>query len=90
MNRLLFLICGICWLGFGAGGGFFLLQFLANGAGATDLGPLGPGAVSPAGAMVGLVHLCGFFILTAFCFLVGIGLFSYGLASGRPCGRKQL
>lgn len=86
MNRFLFLICGICWLGFGAGFGFFLLQYLANGAGSTDIGPVGFTPVSPAGTLIGLVHLAGLFVLSAFCFLVGIGLFSYGLVSHREAG----
>lgn len=89
MNRLLFLICGICWLGFGAGAGFFLLQFLAHGAGAADIGSAGFGGVSPAGAMIGLVHFAGFSLLAAFCFLIGIGLLSYGMASGREDGQDR-
>jgi hypothetical protein len=83
MKRLMFLFCGICWLGFGLGFGFFLLQYLGNGAGSSEIAPAGRLGVSPAGTLIGLVHFAGFFLLSAFCFLVGIGLFSYGLVSPR-------
>ena len=88
MKRLMFLFCGICWLGFGLGFGFFLVQYLGNGGGSAEIGPVGFFEVSPAGTIIGLAHIAGFFLLSTFCLLIGIGLFSFGLVSGREAGRN--
>lgn len=92
MKRLMFLICGICWLGFGSGFGLFLLHYVTNGAGLQDLGPqrwmIGH-AISSGSVSLGFVHAAGLFMLSALCFLIGIGLCSSGLASSRENGRNQ-
>jgi hypothetical protein len=94
MKRAMFFICGVCWFAFGAGFGLFLLQYAANGAGLQDVGPrwLIPGqAVSPGSVLVGLVHVVGLFTLSAFCFVVGIGLCLRGSVSfpENPSGKTE-
>lgn len=84
MKRVLFVICGICWLMFGAGFVIFLFQYLAQGGGLQDLGPLRPTTghpVTSGSLLAGLVHGVGLVLASVFCFLVGIGLCSYGLTS---------
>lgn len=86
MKRALFLVCGLCWFMFGLGFGFFLVQYLAQGAGLQDFGPAWPvfnQAITSGSIMMGMLHGMGLFLASAFCFVVGLGLFSYGLASRR-------
>jgi hypothetical protein len=82
----MFLVCGICWFAFGLGFGLFLLQYVGHGAGLQDLGSrwlISSQAVSPGSVLVGLIHVAGLFTLSAFCFIVGIGLSLHGLVSHR-------
>lgn len=69
---------------FGAGFGFFLLQYMANGAGLQDVGPLLPffrPPVSSESILIGLVHSVGLFMISALCFVIGIGLCLHGISS---------
>lgn len=81
MKRAMFLFCGLCWLLFGVAAGMFSWRYLLDGADSQDsvfaLQTLAP--VSSGSILVGLVHVVGFFALTALCLLIGIGLFLYGL-----------
>jgi len=84
MKRVLFLICGLCWFGFGLGFGLFLLQYMAHGAGLQDVGSVVPffgAAVSPGSILIGLMHFVGLAMISALCFAVGIGLCSHGFSS---------
>jgi hypothetical protein len=81
MKRILYLGCGICWFAFGAGFGLVLLQYFAHGAGLQDLGPrwlIFSQAVSSGTVLFGFVQVAGLFVLSALCFLVGIGLCLHG------------
>jgi hypothetical protein len=66
---------GLCWFAFALLVGFCLVQYVSNvgGAGFIDLKISG-------GALIGLVHIGGFFAAMGLCLIVGIGLCARGLA----------
>lgn len=77
MKRVLFLLCGLCWIASGIVAGVFGCRFLFDGGDSQTsilqiLAPVTSGSI-----LVGLIHTVGFFVLSSFCFLVGIGLCSY-------------
>lgn len=77
MKRVLFLLCGLCWIAFGIVAGVFGCRLLFSGGDSQPsilqiLAPVSSGSV-----LLGLVHLAGFCALAAFGILVGIGLCSY-------------
>jgi hypothetical protein len=76
MKRVLFFICGLCWMVFGVVAGAFAWQSLFASSDSPNfilqiLTPVSAGSV-----LFGLVHAVGFCALTIFCFLLGIGLCS--------------
>ena len=81
MKRVMFVFCGLTWFLSGLVVGVFSLSYIAGGAGSQDsvaiLRIFSP--VSSASILVGLVHAVGFFALTVFCLLIGVGLFFHGL-----------
>ena len=77
MKRLLFLLCGLCWIASGIVAGVFGCRFVFAGGGSQTSGLQILAPVSSGGILLGLVHLVGFFALSAFCLLVGMGLCSY-------------
>jgi uncharacterized membrane protein len=84
MKRVLFILCGICWFMFGLGFAFFLLQYVAQGAGLQDLGPIPiifGQPITSGSVLMGLMEGTGLFLAAVFCFVVGVGLCSHGLAS---------
>ena len=81
MKRAMFIFCGLTWFLFGLFAGIFSLRYLAGVVDSQDsvallqlFGPISSGSV-----LVGLVHVVGFFALTVFCLLIGVGLFLNGL-----------
>lgn len=90
MKRVLFLICGFCWFLFGFGFGFFLLRYIAAGAGLQSLTP-GPvffdQPITAGSIMTGLVQGTGLLLAATFCLFVGVGLCSYGWGLGRDSKR---
>jgi hypothetical protein len=77
MKRVLFLLCGLCWIAFGIVAGVFGCRFLFDGGDSQTailqiFAPVSAGSV-----LVGLIHAVGFCALSGFCFLVGIGLCLY-------------
>ncbi len=75
MKRILFVFGGLCWFGFALGFGFFLVLYVADGAGSQFLG-LGISSVSVA---MGLVHVVGLVAASILCFAVGASLCAHGL-----------
>jgi len=76
VKRFLFLVCGICWLGFGVGFACLLVQYLTQGGGMQI-----PGfdhffglIVSPGSVTMGMIHVVGLLMLSIGCFGVGINL----------------
>ena len=90
MKRAMYIFCGLAWFLFGLFVGIFSLRNLAGGAGFQDsvaiLQIFSP--VSSVSILVGLVHVVGFFTLTVFCLLIGVGLFLHGLISAERDGHK--
>jgi hypothetical protein len=79
----MYIICGVLWLIFGIAAGLFLLAFFAETAGFESDNALVLSfvqSISLETGVIRLVHLAGLFLITAFCFLVGVGLCSYGFA----------
>src|ERR1035441_5848539 len=81
MKRAMFIFCGVTWFVFGLFVGIFSFRYLVGGAGSQDsvailqiFSPISSGSI-----LVGLVHVVGFFTLTVFCLLIGVGLFLHGL-----------
>ena len=92
MKRVMFIIYGLCWFVFGLGFGLFLLQFMVHGAGLQDVGPVVPyfgTAVSPGSVLIGLAHIVGLFMISALCFVIGIGLCSHGISSRRDDNHEK-
>jgi hypothetical protein len=77
MKRLLFFLCGLCWIASGIVAGVFGCCFLfgCDDSQTAILQIFVP--VSAGSALVGLIHTVAFLVLSGFCFLVGIGLCSY-------------
>jgi hypothetical protein len=76
MKRVLFFLCGLCWIAFGIVAGLFACRFLFDGGDSqvSILQIFAP--VSAGSVLLGLVHVAGFCALSAFSFLVGVGLCS--------------
>jgi hypothetical protein len=76
MKRVLFFICGLCWMVFGVLAGAFAWQslFVNSDSQSFILQILTP--VSTGSVLFGLVQVVGFCALSSFSFLVGIGLWS--------------
>jgi hypothetical protein len=81
MKRVMFILCGLAWFLFGLCVGVFSLRYLAGSAGSQNSAAILQifSPVSSGSILAGLVHIAGFSVLTAFCLLVGIGLFLHGL-----------
>lgn len=83
MKSALYIICGVLWLIFGIAAGLFLLAFFAETAGVESDSALVLSfaqSISFETCVIRLVQGAGLFLITAFCFLVGLGLCSYGFA----------
>jgi hypothetical protein len=76
MKRVLFFICGVCWMVFGVAAGAFAWQslFASSDSQSFFLQILTP--VSAGSVLVGLVHVVGYCLLSVLGFIVGIGLCS--------------
>lgn len=81
MKRATFIFCGVIWFLFGLFVGICSLRYLVGGAGSQDSAAILQifSPISSGGVLIGLVHVAGFFALTVFCLLIGVGLFLHGL-----------
>ncbi len=79
MKRATFLIGGLCWFLFALGFGFFLVQYVCQGAGLQFFGP----AVSSGTVLMGLVHVVGLVTASFLCFAIGAGLSARGILAGK-------
>ena len=70
MNRAMFFIGGLLWLGFALGFAAFLVRYITGGAGLQFSG----GPVSSGSVLLGLLHVVGFGTAILLCFAIGIGL----------------
>jgi hypothetical protein len=77
MKRVLFLLCGLCWIAAGIVAGFFGCRFVFFGGDSQTSILQILTSVSSGGVLFGLIHLVGICALSAFCFVIGIGLCSY-------------
>jgi hypothetical protein len=77
MKRVLFLLCGLCWIASGIVAGCVGCRILFDGGDSQTeiLQIFAPDSASS--ILVGLIHTVGFCVLSGFCILVGIGLCSY-------------
>jgi hypothetical protein len=81
LKRTMYLAGGLCWLAFAAGFGFFVLQFLVQGAGMQFLDTsVFSFSVASGTVLLGLVWLTGLVIATLVCCVVSVWLFARGLA----------
>jgi hypothetical protein len=71
----MFMLGGICWIAAALVFGFFVVQYIAQGAG-LQFWPL---AISSGSVLIGLVHVIGFVSAAGLCFAVGVGLCAHGL-----------
>jgi hypothetical protein len=83
MKSAMYIVCGIIWLVFGFAAGFLFLAYIAETSGfySEDAGLLSflqPFSLET--GVIQLIHMAGLFLITAFCFLVGVGLCSHGFA----------
>ena len=79
----MYFICGVAWLVFGAVSGLFLLAYIAESAGFYSDNAIVLSfvqSISLETGIIRLIHVAGLFLIAAFCFLVGVGLCSYGFA----------
>src|ERR1017187_3665209 len=90
MKRVVFIFCGLCWLGFAVAAGILSWRYLLGGADSQDsvfalkiLSPVSSGSI-----LVGLVHLVGFLMLTLLCLAIGAGLFLHGLVAHQSDEQK--
>ncbi|HEX9048451.1 MAG TPA: hypothetical protein VF988_15595 [Verrucomicrobiae bacterium] len=76
MKRTLFLICGICWLGFGAGFMLLLVKCFMESGGLPNSGFANffGDVISPGSVAVGVVQVVGLLALAIVSFGVGINL----------------
>jgi hypothetical protein len=82
LKKTMLLAGGICWLLFGIGFGFFVLQFLTQGAGLQFLGmdlPIFNPAVSSGSVLTGLVWMAGLSVAACLCLVMSLGMFVRGL-----------
>jgi uncharacterized membrane protein YfcA len=84
MKKLAFLIAGLCWLLFGLGFGFFLVRYLAEGAGLPFFMAVSSGTV-----IIGMVQAAGLALASGLCSIIGVDLFAHGLVPDRKDERNQ-
>ena len=70
-------ITGLCWLAFAVLFCGVLYQYLAGGAGLQVFGFFFP--ASSTTVLFGLVHFVGLIAAACLCFVIGAGLFAYGI-----------
>src|SRR5438105_2563106 len=75
MKGAMLVLGGLCWFLFAAGFGWFLVQYVSQGAG-WQFGGVG---ISPGGILIGLVHVVGLSMAVLLCLVVGVGLCVHGL-----------
>ena len=80
MKRAMFLICGGFCFALALGFGFFLVQYLAGGAGLQGTG-LAWLAVTSGSVVIGLIQVVGFFLLAGLSCAAGCVLCAHGLVS---------
>jgi hypothetical protein len=80
MKRIFLFCAGLLWLGFALGFGFFLVQYIAGGAGLQFFIPV----ISETSVLVGLVHFIGLATAALICFAI-----SAGLCARAFCGEDQ-
>jgi hypothetical protein len=86
MKRAMLMVCGGCWLFFGAGCALLLAQYAGELAGWEVFG-LG---ISSGGVLLGMAHITGLFAGMVWCFGVGLLLCVHGLARAEcQAGRNQ-
>lgn len=85
LKRVIYVVGGIFWFLFSVGFGFFLVDYIAGGAGLQLLG--GPvflgGPVSSGSVLLGLVHVIGFVTAIVICFAIGASMCARALVSDR-------
>ena len=79
MKRVMFILAGVCWFLFAAGFGFFLIQYVRNGAGLQIAGPL----FSSGSVLMGVVHVIGFSLASWVSFAIGVRLCAHGMTMNR-------
>ena len=80
MKRAIYLVGGFFCFGFALVCGFFLLEYVAQGAGLQLLGPLWI-RITPVSLLVGLIHVAGLALLEGVALVAGIALCSRGWIS---------
>ncbi len=78
IKSTMMVIAGFCCLALAAFFCVFLYQDLVGGAGLRVFGLFSP--VSSTTVLFGLVHFVGFVAGACLCFVIGAGLFAYGIA----------
>ncbi|MDB6123404.1 MAG: hypothetical protein JWQ71_2397 [Pedosphaera sp.] len=66
---------GLLWFLFAVGFGWFLLQYVHQGAGLQFAGV----GISSGGILIGLVHVVGLSMAVLLCLVIGLGLCVHGL-----------
>ncbi len=84
MKRPLFLVAGVLWLLFAVGFGFFLLLYLAEGAGLQFFGWM----FSSGSVLLGLVHVFGFVIAAFLCSTISASLFAHSFVRNGDDGEN--
>jgi len=87
LKSAMMVAAGFCWLMAAVGFGFFLFQYLAEGAGLQVFGFFG---VSSLTVLVGLAHFIGFVAAAFLCFVIGVGLCAHGLVPAPRLEAKTL
>lgn len=84
MKRALTFGLGLIWFLFALGFGFFLYQYVAEGAGFQFFAPIAfSGSV-----LLGLVHFVGLCTAILICFAVGAGLYSRAMVRENDRGER--
>jgi hypothetical protein len=78
-KSVLMVIGGLCCIALSAVIGIFLFSFLTQGSELQTLGFFGLTPFSLA-LSIGLAQATGFAALAFLCFIIGVGLFAYGIA----------
>ena len=78
---------GLCWLAFAVLFWVLLYQYLVGGVGLQVFGFFFP--VSSTTVLFGLVHFVGFVAAACLCFVIGAGLFAYGIAPVQELDRPK-
>jgi hypothetical protein len=80
MKKVIHLFCGVCWFLASVIFGFFLLNYIANGAG-LQFFPLG---ISSGGVLLGMVHVAGFVAGAVISFSLGACLCARAIVGNSP------